>query len=347
MGSNNLGVTQLAENDATPEVTVNDALAAHDAAITETITVDLTSGDATISMAQFRAMAHLKVIGIATAGRSVIVPQVRRCFAVSSDIANSDDFNLVRGSTTAAISPGDYRAAATYGDANGLDVAPSVGSAINGVPSGGLSGQVLAKATNTSYDTDWVDPSGVDPAVLVPAGGADGQVLTKQSSADNDVDWETIPTPSHMAVDNADNNFSAKQTFQSFIKIQRLLEKVNIIAAAPASTEAFDVLTSSINYYTTNSANDWTFNIRGDASNTLNSLMATGECLTVTALVSNGATPHVLSALQIDGSGVTPTWLGAAAPSAGTANKRDTYTFSIIKTAANTYAVQATFSKGN
>lgn len=52
------------------------------------------------------------------------------------------------------------------------------------VPSGGTTGQILAKNSNTNYDSEWIDP----PTSL-PPGGTTGQVLAKQSTTDGDADW--------------------------------------------------------------------------------------------------------------------------------------------------------------
>lgn len=143
------------------------------------------------------------------------------------------------------------------------------------------------------------------------------------------------------------NTFTAKQTFTGFLKLQRALEKVTRAASQPTSTQNYDLLTQAILYYTSNNANNWTLNVRGDGSNSLDSLMAVDEALTLTLIVTNGATPYYQTAMTIDGNAVTPQWMGAAAPSAGTASKRDTYTITIIKTASATFIVQASFAGGN
>lgn len=146
----------------------------------------------------------------------------------------------------------------------------------------------------------------------------------------------------------AANTFSGKQTFTNFIKLQRALEKVTITADNPASgANQYDVLTQSIQYYTTANDTNWTLNVRGDGSNSLDSLMATGESLTIALMVTNTGTAYYQTAVTIDGNAVTPQWMGAAAPSAGTVNKRDTYTFTIIKTGIATFIVQASFAGGN
>lgn len=144
------------------------------------------------------------------------------------------------------------------------------------------------------------------------------------------------------------NTFSAKQTFAATVKLQQALEKVIITADNPASGDNnFDVLTQAIQYYTVANDTNWGLNIRGDGSNSLDSIMATGEALTIALVVTNTGTAYYQNSFKIDGNAVTPQWLGSPAPTAGTVNKRDTYTFTIIKTASATFIVQASFAAGN
>jgi len=69
--------------------------------------------------------------------------------------------------------------------------------------------------------------------------------------------------------------------------------------------------------------------------------MDTGESITIAHIVKQGATPYYNSAVQIDGSGVTPEWQGGSAPSAGNASSLDVYTYTVIKTGSATFTVLA------
>lgn len=143
------------------------------------------------------------------------------------------------------------------------------------------------------------------------------------------------------------DTFSAKMIHAATTTLQQVIEKVTITAAAPSATHNFDVLTQAVQYMTTACANNWTTNVRGDGSNSLDSIMATGESITIALIVTNTGTAYRHTALTVDGNSVTPQWLGAAAPSAGTINKRDTYTFTIIKTGSATFVAHASFASGN
>jgi hypothetical protein len=73
---------------------------------------------------------------------------------------------------------------------NGTDGADGVG-----VVAGGTTGQLLAKASNTDYDTEWVDQ--VEP---FPTGGTTGDVLLKSSSTDYDTAWTNLDAEARTAV---------------------------------------------------------------------------------------------------------------------------------------------------
>lgn len=118
-------------------------------------------------------------------------------------------------------------------------------------------------------------------------------------------------------------------------------EVVTVSATAATGTVNFDASTQSVLYYTTNASANWTLNIRGNSSTTLNSIMATGQSLTVAFLVTQGTTAYYASALTIDGTSVTPKYQGGSAWAAGNASGIDGYTYTVIKTASATFTVLA------
>jgi hypothetical protein len=123
--------------------------------------------------------------------------------------------------------------------------------------------------------------------------------------------------------------------------VSYIRETTTVSATAATGTVAYDVATQSVLYYTTAASANWTLNLRGATSVTLNSLMAIGQTVTVAFLVTQGATAYYNSAVQVDGSSVTPKWQGNAAPNSGSPNSIDSYTYAIIKTANATFTVLA------
>ena len=123
-------------------------------------------------------------------------------------------------------------------------------------------------------------------------------------------------------------------------------ERTTVSATAATGTVNFDASTQGVLYYTTNASANWTLNIRGTSSATLSSILAVGDAITVTHLVTQGATAYYNSAVQVDGSSVTPKWQGGTAPTAGNASSVDAYVYTVVKTAATpTYTVFASQTK--
>jgi hypothetical protein len=117
-------------------------------------------------------------------------------------------------------------------------------------------------------------------------------------------------------------------------------ERTTVSATAATGTVNFDASTQGVLYYTTNASANWTLNVRAASGVTLSSILAIGDAITVSFLVTNGSTAYYQTAFQIDGSAVTPKYSGGTAPASGNASSIDVYTYTIIKTAATpTYTV--------
>lgn len=123
-------------------------------------------------------------------------------------------------------------------------------------------------------------------------------------------------------------------------------ERTTVAATAATGTIAYDAVTQGVLYFTSNASANWTLNIRGNSGTTLNSILAVGDAITVTHLVTQGSTAYYNNAVQIDGSAITPKYQGGTAWSAGNASSIDAYVYTVVKTAATpTYTVFASQTK--
>jgi hypothetical protein len=122
-------------------------------------------------------------------------------------------------------------------------------------------------------------------------------------------------------------------------------ETTNIQADATSGTENLNVLNGSHMYHTSNAAGNFTLNVRGNVSTTLDSLLSVGQTATAVFSCTNGATAYYLTALTIDGNAQTVKWQGGVAPTAGNASGIDVYTFAITKTASATFMVLGSLTK--
>ena len=170
--------------------------------------------------------------------------------------------------------------------------------------------------------------SAVNELTVANAATGDGPILSA-TGGDTNIDFNITPKG------------IGRATFNGQGKIQSVAEKVTTEATAATGTVNYDVLTQAVWNFTTNASANWTLNVRGDGSNSLDSIMDTGESITVAHIVSQGGTAYYNNAFTIDGSSVTPEWQGGAAPDAGNASSLDTYSYTIIKTASATFTVLA------
>ena len=126
--------------------------------------------------------------------------------------------------------------------------------------------------------------------------------------------------------------------------IEEVVEKVTTQTSTTGAID-FDCLTQSIENYTVSQTADRAINFRGDSSTSLDTMLSTGQSITVSMLMKQGTTAYYLDTYTIDGTAVTPKWQGGTAPDAGNASGIDVYTFTIIKTASATFTVLASVSQ--
>jgi hypothetical protein len=168
------------------------------------------------------------------------------------------------------------------------------------------------------------------------------EFTVKNAAAGNAPDFQATGDDTNIDLNLTPKGVAGRVTFNGGGKIEQVAEKVTVDTGAGLSgTFNFDVITQSVRLHTGNNAGNWTLNIRGDGSNSLNSIMDVGESITIALISTNGGTPYYNSAVQVDGSSVTPVWQGGSAPTAGNASSKDTYTYTVIKTADATFTVLA------
>ena len=127
--------------------------------------------------------------------------------------------------------------------------------------------------------------------------------------------------------------------------IYETIEKATLSGTALTGTVNLNTLDGAVFYYTANATANWTLNVRGDGSTSLNTVMAVNDSISFVVMATQGSTAYYQSAMQIDTSSVTPKWAGGTAPTAGNVNSVDVYAFTIIKTANATFTVLASQTK--
>ncbi len=294
--------------------------------------------------------AMIELTGTISGARVVTIPlDVEKMFYIrnSTSGAYTVQFKYVSGSgdtfTFSATDKGDAVLFATANDGTNPDIYT--------LPSG--TGDVTLTGTETLTNKTLTSPK-IGTAIL-DTGGNELINVTATGSAVNEITLANAATGNAPSITasgetNVDLNLSPKGLGRVTLgasKIEQLAEKATIAATAATGTITFDVITQAVLYFTTNAAANYTLNIRGDGSNSLNNIMDTGESLTIAHLVTQGSTPYYNNVVQIDGSTVTPEWQGGSAPSAGNASSVDVYSYTIIKTgdaAFTVFAAQTQFA---
>jgi hypothetical protein len=129
------------------------------------------------------------------------------------------------------------------------------------------------------------------------------------------------------------------------VTITTIQEPANVTATAANATVNMDLLNNAVLYLTSNATGNWTVNFRGTSTSSLNNVMSNNTSVSCTVLATQGATAYYNSALQVDGSSVTPKWQGGSAPTSGNASSVDSYTYVIIKTGSAAFTVLASQTK--
>ena len=144
------------------------------------------------------------------------------------------------------------------------------------------------------------------------------------------------PTDALYLKSNGDNtrlliNSVASFTFDN----GAFIEKCYITAGKLSDNTNIDLVNGMVFYFTTAESTTCTPNIRENASRAIGDALSTGDVITVT-IVTTAAAAGYSANLTIDGVAVTEEWVGGSAPSAGSSDGLDIYTYTCIKKASGT-----------
>ncbi len=284
----------------------------------------------------------LKLTGTIGGAVNVVIPDsIEKTFVVEN--ATTGAFTVTFKTTSGT---GVTWAAADKGTkmiySDGTNVVDTAFTDLSSDYSPQLSANLDANGNNIAIDTatGLIDENGNEQVTFTTTGSAVNEFTVTNAATGNAP--EISATGGDTDIDlNLTPKGVGRATFNGQGKIQSVAEKVTTEATAATGTVNYDVLTQAVWNFTTDASANWTLNIRGNASNSLNSIMDTGESITIAHIVSQGGTAYYNSAVQVDGSSVTPEWQGGSAPTAGNTNSLDVYSYTVIKTADATFTVLA------
>lgn len=124
------------------------------------------------------------------------------------------------------------------------------------------------------------------------------------------------------------------------ISLTRVLEEANINSIAIGGNVNIDVADSTVYFFNANTTANVTFNVRANTQNTFDSVTAIGETTSLAIAVKHGTVRHEAN-LAIDGVVQTLFYAGNTRPANVSISSAEInlFSYSIFKTAANTYTV--------
>ena len=247
-------------------------------------------------------------------------------YAASWTIASGVINNATIGATTANTGAFTTLSATSTFGGSGVDAKfaspPAIGSSAAGT------GAFTTLSATSTFGGAGVDAKFASPPAIGSSAAGTGAFTTLAASG---------------AVSGAGfNNFALLNDYSTLVNST---EKITISATNATGTINYDTNTQSVVYYTGAATGDWTINFRASSGATLNSVIATGEAITLVHLVTLTGAEYRNTVVQVDGSTKTPEWQGGAAPTEGNINSIDSYTYTIIKTGDAAFTVLAALTQ--
>jgi len=285
----------------------------------------------------------LKLTGTITGNVNVIVPDsVEKTYIV--DNATSGVYTVTVKTTSGTgvtWSTVDKGKKMVYSD--GTNIVDTGLSNVSSDYAPQLSADLNTNANNISFDNTKgiVDDTGNEQITFAKTGSAVNEFTVTNAAASGSPALSATGGDTDIDLTLTPKGTAGRVALNGGGKIQQLAEKVTTEATAATGTLNYDLVTQAVWNLTTAAAANWTLNLRGDGSNSLDSIMDVGESVTCAHVVAQTGTAYYNNLFKIDGSTITPEWQGGSAPSGGNINSLDVYTYTAIKTAGSTFTVLA------
>jgi hypothetical protein len=302
------------------------AIAGYEAITLTSTNTTLVMTDATISDAR---NAVLKFTGTITANCTVFVASgIEKTYILENGTSGAFTLALNQvGGASVIFGAADKTSKLVY--LNGTDAVDlGIVNLTNPVT---LTNKTLTTPTLTSPVINEIDDiNGNEEIIFTATASAVNELTVANAATGNNPNITASGSDANVGI-----NFTPKGTgavtFNGTGKIQAIKEKVTVTAVATTGSTNFDFLDQAVLYHTTVATGQFTINLRGSSSTTLNNMLSVGESVTGAFLNTN--TTFYVSTITIDGSStnVVLEYQGGTAPTAGNAGI-DAYTFTAIKT---------------
>ena len=210
-----------------------------------------------------------------------------------------------------------------------------------------LTNKTLTTPTLTSPIINEIDDTnGNEEIIFTATASAVNELTVANAATGNNPNVSASGSDANVGI-NLTPKGTGAVTFNGTGKIQAVKEKVTVTAVATTGTVDYNFLDQAVLYHTTTATGQFTINLRGSSSTTLNNMLTVGESVTGAFLNTN--TTFYVSTITIDGSStnVVLEYQGGSAPTSGNAGI-DVYSFTAIKTSTTpAYTILASQTQFN
>ena len=181
-------------------------------------------------------------------------------------------------------------------------------------------------------------------------GTAQGRLaLTDEGATSGSKTYDLVSVEDNFKIRKISDNYTGATDYLKITKTGgfnfsngELIENCNVTAGKLSDNLTINLDNGMVHLFTTTETTTATPNIMSTAG--INTSMSNGDAITVT-LITTAAAGAYCANIQVDGAAVTENWIGGSAPSDGGSSGVDVHTFSIIKTASETFTVLGNQSK--
>jgi hypothetical protein len=172
----------------------------------------------------------------------------------------------------------------------------------------------------------------------IVAGTITGNLIAPQAITGDDLADNVIRANNVVARSLSSNTFAANLQ----LSLTQIFETANVYSTAVGGNVNIDLQNNTLYFFSSNTTANVTFNLRANTQNTLDSQLSIGQSVTTGILLKQGAIRYRAN-VYVDGVLQAPFWLGNSAPGFATSQQESVvaYSFSVMKTAANTYTILA------
>ena len=201
--------------------------------------------------------------------------------------------------------------------------------------SGNVTGNVTGSAGSATVATNAQGLSGT-PNITVGSVTGSTASFSGNVSVGGTLTYEDVTNIDSVGIVTARSGLKVSSGGASFVG--SLTERA-VISATALSSDDFCNVDDGLFHYRTGNLGGTTNNLRLKSNVGFNTIMATGDVMNFTLAHNVNATSAYVNNVFIEGVAQTENWIGGSAPSDGGGSGVDIYSFTIIKTAANTYTV--------